>query len=530
MSRLTPFFNTAAASQSAQQSQTELTTKPSTFDLDSLDLEQLPLHCLSSQLIHQHKILPLLLHERSLLIGIAEPVGTELLDSIESDTQLKVKTVSVEKNQLLAMIDRLVETPSTDTGWLQTFERELQQLAFEDIPTPHIEMSASVNDTPVVHFVNALIKNAILQKASDIHIEPFENYCRIRYRTDGMLAIVSRSPKAAAGRLISRIKVMANMDIAEHRLPQDGRIKWQFDQHNIDLRVNSCPTLYGEKIVLRILDQSRQQISIDDLGFDSLQQQQFLNALQQPYGMILVTGPTGSGKTVTLYAGLARLNSVSTNISTVEDSVEISLEGINQVNVNHKTGLTFAEALRAFLRQDPDIIMVGEIRDQETAGIAVKAAQTGHLVLSTLHTNNAPETISRLLQIGIEPFNIASALLIIIAQRLVRLLCQHCKQAVSYPAHRLQSAGFSPAEFATLRLYQAQGCPNCHQGYKGRTGIYQVLPISDQMRSIILDAPNALSVDKQAQQEGINNLREAGLNKVRLGITSLEEVERITRE
>jgi type IV pilus assembly protein PilB len=366
---------------------------------------------------------------------------------------------------------------------------------------------------------------------SDIHIEPFENQCRIRFRHDGILSAVSNPPINIANRIISRIKVMAKMDIAERRIPQDGRIKLPLSKTQaIDFRVNSCPTLFGEKVVLRILDPNSAQLGIEKLGLEPIQQQHFLNAIHKPYGMVLVTGPTGSGKTVTLYSGLNILNSIERNISTAENPVEISVEGINQVNVNPKAGLTFAEALRAFLRQDPDIIMVGEIRDIETANIAIKAAQTGHLVLSTLHTNDAPQTINRLLQMGIEPFNIASSINLIVAQRLARRLCGFCKQVANYPEAVWLNAGFSQAEISQLTLYEAGGCEHCNHGYKGRIGIYQVLPISEAMRGLILNGGNALAMAEQAKREGIADLRSSGLLKVRQGITSLAEIDRVTQE
>jgi len=362
-------------------------------------------------------------------------------------------------------------------------------------------------------------------------MEPYEKYFRIRYRSDGILYQVASPPSNIATRIVSRIKVMAKMDIAERRVPQDGRIKMTLSQNRaIDFRVNSCPTLFGEKIVLRILDPSSAQIGIEKLGFEPEQEKLFLRAINKPYGMVLVTGPTGSGKTVTLYTGLNILNSVERNISTAEDPVEITVEGINQVNMNIKAGLTFANALRAFLRQDPDVIMVGEIRDLETAEIAVKAAQTGHLVLSTLHTNDAPQTLNRLMQMGIEPFNIVSAVILIIAQRLARRLCEHCKTPANLPEATLIATGFKIEELSSLKIYSPVGCERCTNGYKGRIGIYQMMTLSDPMRALILEGGNAMQLAQLAKSEGINDLRSSGLNKIRMGITSLEEIDRITKD
>ena len=362
-------------------------------------------------------------------------------------------------------------------------------------------------------------------------MEPYEKNFRIRFRADGILHQISSPPYSIANRMISRVKVMAKMDIAEHRVPQDGRIKIKLSkQHAIDFRVNTCPTLFGEKVVLRILDPTSAQIGIEKLGFEPEQEKIFLNAINKPYGMVLVTGPTGSGKTVTLYTALNLLNNVERNICTAEDPVEITVDGINQVNMNLKAGLTFANALRAFLRQDPDIIMVGEIRDLETADIAVKAAQTGHLVLSTLHTNDAPQTLNRLMQMGIEPFNIISAVILIMAQRLARRLCMHCKTPTNFPYNTLISAGFRDEEIKNLVTYGPVGCEHCTNGYKGRVGIYQVMTLSEPMRALILNGGNAMQLAEQAKLEGINDLRTSGLNKIRLGITSLEEIDRVTKE
>jgi type IV pilus assembly protein PilB len=382
-----------------------------------------------------------------------------------------------------------------------------------------------------VRFVNKVLLDAIKKGASDIHFEPYEKIFRVRFRNDGILYEIANPPVNIASRIVSRIKVMSKMDIAERRVPQDGRIKMALSrQRAIDFRVNTCPTLFGEKVVLRILDATSAQIGIEKLGFEPIQQQRFLAALNKPYGMILVTGPTGSGKTVSLYTGLNILNKPEVNISTAEDPVEITVPGINQVNMNPKAGLNFADALRAFLRQDPDIIMVGEIRDLETAEIAVKAAQTGHLVLSTVHTNDAPQTLNRLLQMGIPAFNIVSSVLLIMAQRLARRLCEHCKKIEDLPPNVLLSAGFRKDEADTLQVYGPVGCELCNKGYKGRVGVYQVLPITEDMRTLILAGGNAMQIAAQAQAEGVNDLRQSGLEKVRNGITSLEEIDRITKD
>jgi type IV pilus assembly protein PilB len=386
-------------------------------------------------------------------------------------------------------------------------------------------------EVEITSFVDKLLAHAINSKVSDIHIEPYEKNLRIRYRVDGILKVIATPPISIAPRLTSRIKVLGRMNISERRVPQDGRVRFQLNEKkNIDFRVNTLPTIYGEKVVMRILDSDSATIGIEKLGFEPKQQKDFIDALAKPDGMVLVTGPTGSGKTVTLYTGLGMLNTPERNISTAEDPAEINMPGVNQVNVNPKVGLTFADALRAFLRQDPDIIMVGEIRDLETAEIAIKAAQTGHLVLSTLHTNSAPETLTRLLNMGVPPFNIASSVQIIIAQRLARRLCEKCKRPVSIPDEALLHVGFAAEELSSLKIYEAVGCPACSQGYKGRVGIYEVMPISETMGRMVMDGANSLDIADQAQKEGIKDLRQSGLQKVRQGITSISELERVTKD
>ncbi|HFE31823.1 MAG TPA: type IV-A pilus assembly ATPase PilB, partial [Gammaproteobacteria bacterium] len=384
---------------------------------------------------------------------------------------------------------------------------------------------------PVVRFINKVLLDAINTGASDIHFEPYEKTYRVRYRRDGILKEIATPPVALNRRISARLKVLSRLDISERRIPQDGRMKMKLSKNRaIDFRVNSCPTLFGEKIVLRILDPTSAQLGIDALGYEEDQKQLYMEALQQPQGMILVTGPTGSGKTVSLYTGLNILNTEDRNISTAEDPAEINLPGVNQVNVDNKVGLTFAAALKAFLRQDPDIIMVGEIRDLETAEIAIKAAQTGHLVLSTLHTNDAPQTLSRMLNMGVAPFNIASSVSLIIAQRLARRLCNNCKKPVDIPHQALLEEGFREDELDGLKIYRPEGCDQCDDGYKGRVGIYQVMPVSEEMQRIIMENGNSMQIAEQAAREGINDLRRSGLIKVKNGLTSLEEVNRVTKE
>jgi type IV pilus assembly protein PilB len=391
---------------------------------------------------------------------------------------------------------------------------------------------ADIDDAPVVRFVNKVMIDAIKRGASDIHFEPYEKYFRIRVRQDGVLAEVARPPAALAIKVAARLKVMARLDIAERRVPQDGRIKLRLSKNRaIDFRVNTCPTLFGEKVVCRLLDPASAQLGIDALGYEDFQKRLYLEQLAKPYGMILVTGPTGSGKTVSLYTGLNILNTQDRNISTAEDPAEINMPGVNQVNVNPRVGLTFASALRAFLRQDPDIIMVGEIRDLETAEIAIKAAQTGHLVLSTLHTNDAPKTLTRLVDMGVKPYAIASSVSLIIAQRLARRLCSNCKEPVDVPTEALLKEGFTEADIGKgLAIFHAKGCSQCTAGYKGRVGIYQVMPVTDAIGRIIMEGGNAMQIADQAAADSIPDLRQSGLKKVKDGLTSLEEINRVTIE
>jgi len=502
------------------------------FDLNAIDLRNLPIHLLNEKLIRKHKALPLFVRGKTLFIALSDPTNILALDEIKFHSQLNTETILVEEDKLIKAIEASME--AIETSITEQLDDDLENLDFTgggDDMSVKMDIDTEIDDAPIVRFVNKILLDAIKKGASDIHMEPYENNFRIRFRADGMLYQTASPPPNIANRIISRIKVMAKMDIAERRVPQDGRIKIKLSKQSaIDFRVNTCPTLFGEKVVLRILDPTSAQLGIEKLGFEPEQEKLFLNAINKPYGMVLVTGPTGSGKTVTLYTGLNILNSIERNICTAEDPVEITVEGINQVNMNVKAGLTFANALRAFLRQDPDIIMVGEIRDLETAEIAVKAAQTGHLVLSTLHTNDAPQTLNRLMQMGIEPFNIVSAVILIMAQRLARRLCEHCKVPADFPDNILLSAGFKDDELKSLKIFSPVGCERCTNGYKGRVGIYQVMTLSEKMRALILNCGNAMQLAEQSKLEGINDLRASGLNKVRMGITSLEEIDRVTKE
>ncbi|WP_085212823.1 type IV-A pilus assembly ATPase PilB [Methylomagnum ishizawai] len=502
------------------------------FDLNAMMPEMLPLKSVSEKLIRKHHALPLFLRGNRLFLAVSDPTNLQALDEIKFQSRLGTESVLVEEDKLVRAIETALE--AQDTSFKDLLDADLENLTVtggDDVDGPAEGEGSDIDDAPIVRFVNKILLDAIKRGVSDIHFEPYEKNFRVRFRHDGMLHEIAAPPAALAGRISARLKVMSRMDIAERRVPQDGRIKMTLSRtRSIDFRVNSCPTLFGEKIVLRILDPTAAQIGIERLGFEPEQQENFLKALHKPYGMILVTGPTGSGKTVSLYTGLNILNTPDTNISTAEDPVEITVPGINQVNVNVKTGLTFAEALRAFLRQDPDVIMVGEIRDLETAEIAVKAAQTGHLVLSTLHTNDAPQTLNRLMQMGIPPFNIASAILLIMAQRLTRRLCENCKQEIQLPPEVLIQAGFRESDLANMTLYGPVGCDKCVKGYKGRVGIYQVMPISESINRIILEGGNVMQIAQQAKADGIADLRDSGLRKVKAGVTSLAEIDRVTRD
>jgi type IV pilus assembly protein PilB len=500
------------------------------FDLDAIDCRRLPIHLVGEKLIQKCHAIPLYARGKTLFVAVSDPTDFRALDDFKFHSRLNPEAILVEEDKLIKAIETALE--AADTSMTDMLDEDLDNLDIsggEEEAKPDI--SSDIDDAPIVRYVNKILLDSIKQGVSDIHMEPYEKVFRIRYRSDGILRQVATPPASIANRLVSRLKVMSKMDIAERRIPQDGRIKMTLSKNRaIDFRVNTCPTLFGEKVVLRILDPTSAQLGIEKLGFEPEQQRIFLEAINKPYGLVLVTGPTGSGKTVSLYTGLNILNTMERNISTAEDPVEITVEGINQVNMNPKAGLTFASALRAFLRQDPDIIMVGEIRDLETAEIAVKAAQTGHLVLSTLHTNDAPQTLNRLMQMGIPPFNIVSAVNLIMAQRLGRRLCEHCKVPADLPDKVLLTAGFKEEELPDLKIFKAVGCEHCNSGYKGRVGVYQVLTLTEKMRSLILNGGNTDQLAQCALEEGFNDLRRSGLNKVRMGITSLEEIDRITKE
>ena len=500
------------------------------FDLNAIDPDTIPHEYVKEELIGKLNAVPIVKRGTKLFLAISDPTNNEPLEKYKFASGLSVEAVVVEEDKLAELRARVMDRSSSalTEGLDDSFDLEVDETdrAEKDDDT------SGVDETPVVRFVNKILLDAIKKGASDIHIEPYEKIFRIRFRVDGVLEEIVHPPLAMAGRLTARIKVMSRMDISERRVPQDGRIKLKMSKTKaIDFRVNTCPTLFGEKTVLRILDPSSAQLGIDALGYEPEQKKLYLDALANPYGMILVTGPTGSGKTVSLYTGLNILNEPGTNISTAEDPAEINLAGINQVNVNAKAGLTFAEALKSFLRQDPDVIMVGEIRDLETASIAVKAAQTGHLVLSTLHTNDAPQTLSRLINMGVPPFNIATAVSLIIAQRLGRRLCEACKvPADEIPRDLLLAEGFKEADVDELKLFRAVGCSKCNNGYKGRVGIYQVMKISEEIGKIIMAGGNAIEIAAQAKAEGIPDLRESALKKVKGGVMSLEEANRVTKD
>ncbi|WP_070987641.1 type IV-A pilus assembly ATPase PilB [Halofilum ochraceum] len=501
-------------------------------DLDTLDPEVQPVSLVEHKLIEKHRAVPLHKRGNRLYLGIADPTNMVALDEFKFATGLTTEPVLVEDDKLTRRIDQILSAQEMGSG-VEDLDEDLENLDVggddEDADAGDVSR-ADADDTPVVRYVNKVLLDAINRGASDIHIEPYEKYMRVRYRIDGVLLEIAKPPLAMSHRLIARIKVMSRMDISERRLPQDGRIKMKISrQRAIDFRVNTCPTLFGEKVVLRILDPSSAQMGIEKLGYEEDQKQLYMDALSKPYGMILVTGPTGSGKTVSLYTGLNILNTADRNISTAEDPAEINLAGINQVNVNNKVGLTFAEALRSFLRQDPDVIMVGEVRDLETAEIAIKAAQTGHMVLSTLHTNDAPQTLSRMINMGVPPFNVATAVSLIIAQRLGRRLCEQCKALDDIPREALIEEGFTEDEVDDLKLYKAVGCSQCNDtGYKGRVGIYQVMPVTDAIGRIMMEGGNSLDIADQAEKEGVADLRTSALKKVRAGVMSLEEANRIT--
>ena len=502
------------------------------LDIDAVDIDLDCLRIVDQKLLSKHRVLPLLQRGQRLFLGIADPTNLQAIDDVKFQTSLRIDPVVVEQSKLEERISRVLEAMDTSMSSLDDDDFDLENLDVTSGDEMPEEDTSDVEDAPVVRFVNKVLLDAIKRGASDVHFEPYEKIFRVRTRLDGVLSEVATPPVALANKVCARLKVMSRMDIAERRVPQDGRIKMRLSKNRaIDFRVNTCPTLYGEKIVLRILDPSSASIGIDALGYEELQKNLYLKHLNKPYGMILVTGPTGSGKTVSLYTGLGILNTVDRNISTAEDPAEINMPGINQVNVNPKVGLTFASSLKAFLRQDPDVIMVGEIRDLETAEIAIKAAQTGHLVLSTLHTNDAPRTLSRLVDMGVKPYAIATSVGLIIAQRLARRLCDNCKEVRDVPQEALEKEGFTKEDIeAELTIFGPVGCKSCNDGYKGRLGIFQVMEVSETMGRIIMEGGNAMQIADQATSEGVIDLRRAGLNKVTAGLTSLEEINRVTVE
>ncbi|HUG24579.1 type IV-A pilus assembly ATPase PilB [Piscinibacter sp.] len=500
------------------------------LDLNAVDAQKLPRNIIDNKLAAQYQVVVLGKRGNRLFIGGADPTDQEAVERIKFATQLTPEWVIVEHDKLAKVLENTGASAAEALESMASGDFEFD--VTDDVTTQEAETaSTEVEDAPVVRFLQKMLIDAINARASDLHFEPYEYHYRVRFRIDGELREITQPPIAIKDKLSSRIKVISRLDIAEKRVPQDGRMKLKFGSKAIDFRVSTLPTLFGEKIVIRILDPSSAKLGIEALGYEKIEKDRLMLCIQRPYGMILVTGPTGSGKTVSLYTCLNILNQPGVNISTVEDPAEINLPGINQVNVNDKAGLTFAAALKSFLRQDPDIIMVGEIRDLETADIAIKAAQTGHMVMSTLHTNDAPTTLTRLLNMGVAPFNIASSVLLITAQRLARKLCETCKTQADYPREAMQKAGYAESDLdGSWRPYRAVGCSACTNGYKGRVGIYQVMPISEEIQRIILAEGTAVDIAQQAQREGVRDLRQSGLIKVRAGVTTLEEVISVTNE
>ncbi len=504
------------------------------LDLNALTVDLDTVKVVSDKLLAKHRVLPLFRRGKRLFLGVADPTNLHAIDEIKFQTGLAVEAIVVEDDKLQKYLDKAIE--QADTSMPNLGDEDGVDLDSLEVSGGDEELGGDVSrddveDAPIVRFVNKVMLDAIRRGASDIHFEPYEKTFRVRLRMDGVLKEVAQPPVQLAGKISARLKVMSRLDIAERRVPQDGRIKMRLSKTRaIDFRMSTCPTLFGEKIVLRILDPSQAMLGIDALGYEGFQKELYLKHLAKPQGMILVTGPTGSGKTVSLYTGLHILNKEDTNISTAEDPAEINLPGVNQVNVNNKVGLTFAAALRSFLRQDPDVVMVGEIRDLETAEIAIKAAQTGHLVLSTLHTNDAPQTLTRLIDMGVKPYAIATSVSLIIAQRLARKLCGSCKQLVDMPAEALRKEGFQEADIPGMKIYAPKGCGNCTDGYKGRVGLYQVMEVTEAVGRIIMAGGNAIDIGDQAAKEGVWDLRRAGLEKVRAGITSIDEINSVTIE
>ncbi|MDX1626703.1 MAG: type IV-A pilus assembly ATPase PilB [Wenzhouxiangellaceae bacterium] len=502
------------------------------IDLNALDLRQAPGDVVKEDLMRKHLVVPIMQRGKRLFVAIADPTNQSAMDEVAFTTGLNVEGVLAAADTVNQTIDRLMAGSSQAFEELTAGDEDLESLSFEEDRKEQENVEDATDDAPIVRFVNKVLVDAIRKDASDIHFEPYEDSYRIRFRMDGVLKTQMRPPTKMASRLSARLKVMANLDIAERRVPQDGRIKLNISKSRaFDFRVSTCPTLWGEKVVLRILDSSGAYLGPEKLGFDEEQKDIYLDAIGKPYGMVLVTGPTGSGKTVSLYTALGLLNDEGRNISTVEDPVEIRMPGINQVQQNTKQGLTFAAALRSFLRQDPDIIMVGEIRDLETAEIAIKAAQTGHLVLSTLHTNDAPQSITRLANMGVPSYNIVSAVHMVMAQRLARTLHKCKVPEDDLPPEALKKAGFTDEEIEEgLDLYKAKGCNMCNEGYKGRTGVFQIMPVTEEIEQIILSEGTALEIERQSKKEGVKDLRRSALDKVKAGITTLVEMNRVTKD
>jgi type IV pilus assembly protein PilB len=500
------------------------------LDLHAVDAQRLPKNIIDPKLSAQYQVLVLGKRGSRLFIGGSDPTDQEAVDRIKFATQLTPEWIIVEQDKLAKILDTTTTSANESLAEIVSgdFEFDIEE---QDPGKQEEETTGDVEDAPIVRFLQKMLIDAINLRASDLHFEPYEYTYRVRFRVDGELREITQPPLAIKEKLASRIKVISRLDISEKRIPQDGRMKLKFGNRGIDFRISTLPTLFGEKIVIRILDSSSAKLGIEALGYERIEKDRLMEAIKRPYGMVLVTGPTGSGKTVSLYTCLNILNQPGVNISTVEDPAEINLPGVNQVNVNDKAGMNFAAALKAFLRQDPDVIMVGEIRDLETADIAIKAAQTGHMVMSTLHTNDAPTTLTRLLNMGVAPFNIASSIILITAQRLARRLCENCKTAADYPREALLRAGFKDTDLdGTWKPFRAVGCSACNNGYKGRVGLYQVMPISENIQKIILEEGNAVDIAKQAQRDGVRDLRQAGLVKVRAGLTTLEEVVSVTNE
>ncbi|QXX85566.1 type IV-A pilus assembly ATPase PilB [Acinetobacter lwoffii] len=500
------------------------------FDISAYDPAQILRDAIDEKLITKHRILPIFKNSSILYVATSNPTNIEAIDAVRFSTKLNIETIIVEHNKLEKLIEQNFTEEST-FEFDEDFDLDVDVESAD--PNKEEDDSNKGEEAPIVKYINKLLIDAIRMGASDLHFEPYEKIYRVRYRVDGVLRQIATPPLQLANRLSSRLKVMSQMDISEKRVPQDGRIKLKLSKNKaIDFRVNSLPTLFGEKLVLRILDPSSAMLGIDALGYEPEQKELFMQALDKPQGMLLITGPTGSGKTVSLYTGLNILNREDTNISTAEDPVEINLQGINQVNVNNKVGLTFSAALKSFLRQDPDIVMVGEIRDLETAEIAIKAAQTGHMVMSTLHTNSAPETLTRLRNMGVPSFNIATSVNLVIAQRLARRLCSQCKKPADIPKQSLLEMGFTETDLQQpeFQIYEPVGCNECREGYKGRVGIYEVMKVTPEISRIIMEDGNALEIADASARAGFNNLRRSGLIKVMQGVTSLQEVNRVTSE